>query len=137
MALTTPIRKFQEGVRTRMQKKYSRNHNVVTLQPGKIVTLCIPKEDQASTDNHRLKSMVKNITNDGRNLLKTQFGVLNRFYLIGELNIVPEIDQTVLRSEFKNAPSKAITLHALAVKFETSNKIAVSCACKETCSLKS
>lgn len=31
MALTTQVREFQQGVRTRMQKKYSRNHNVVTF----------------------------------------------------------------------------------------------------------
>ena len=31
MALTTQVREFQEGVKTCMQKKYSRNHNIVTF----------------------------------------------------------------------------------------------------------
>ncbi len=80
MVLTTQVREFQEGVRTCMQKKYSRNHNVVTFQPGEIVTLRIPKEDRASTDNHRLICMVKDIPHDERHLLQTQFGVLDRLY---------------------------------------------------------
>ena len=132
MALTTQVRKFQEGVRIRMQKKYSRNHNVVTFQPGKIVTLRIPKEDPASTDNHRLICIVTDIPDDGRHPLQTQFGVLDRFYPTRELNVVPEVDQTALRSEFENASSQPITLHAVAAKVGTSDKVAVSCTCKKT-----
>ena len=137
IALTTQVRNFQEGVRSRMQKKYSRNHNVVTFQPGEIITLRIPKEDRASTDNHRLICMIKSIPHDGRHLLQTRFGVLDRLYPTGELNVVPEVDQIALRSDFENAPSKAITLHAVAAKVGTSNKVAVSCSCKKTCSPKS
>ena len=43
MALTTQVQEFQEGIKTRIQKKYYRNHKVVTFQPGEIVILCIPK----------------------------------------------------------------------------------------------
>ncbi len=43
MTFTTQIREFQEGVRTRMQKKYSPNHNIVTFQPSEIIKLRIPK----------------------------------------------------------------------------------------------
>ncbi len=119
-----------------MQKKYSRNHNVVTFQPGEIVTIRIAKEDRASTDNHRLICMVKDIPNDRRHLLQTQFSVLDRLYPTWELNVIPEVDQTALRSEFENASSKAITLHVGAAKVGTSNKVAVSCTCKKTCSPK-
>ncbi len=70
MAFTTQVLEFQEGVRTRMQKKHSRNHNVVTFQPGEIVTLYNLKGDRASTDNHRLTYMVKNIFHDGGHLLQ-------------------------------------------------------------------
>ena len=73
MVLTTQVREFQEGVKTGMQKKYSRNHNIVTFQPSEIVTLRIPKEDRTSTDNHRLLCMVKNIPHDGQHLLQTRF----------------------------------------------------------------
>ena len=71
MAFTTQVQEFQESIRTGMQKKYSRNHKVVTFQPGKIVTFRILKEDRASTDNHRLICMVKDISHDAQNLLQT------------------------------------------------------------------
>ncbi len=137
MALTNQVREFQEGVRSGMQKKYSRNHNVVTFQPGEIVLLRIRNEDRASNNNHRLICMVKDIPHDRPHLLQTQFGVLDRLYSNGELNVVPEVDQTALCSKFENAPSKAITLHAVATKVGTSNKVALSCTCKKICSLKS
>ena len=137
MALTTQVREFQEDVRTYMQRKYSRNHNIVTFQLSEIVTLCIPKEDRVNTDNHKLICIVKDISHDGRHLPKTQFGVLDRLYPTGELNVVPEVDQKALRSEFKNSLSKAITLHTVAAKVGTSHKVAVSCTCNKTCSPKS
>ncbi len=130
MTLTTQVREFDKGVRTRMQKKYPQNHNVVTFQPGEIVTLHIPNENRASTDNHKLICMVKDILHDGRHLLQTQFGVLDRLYPTWELNIVPEIGQTALRSEFENWVSKAITLHTVVAKVRTCNKLAVCCTCK-------
>ena len=120
-----------------MQKKYPRNHNVVTFQPSEIVTPCIPNEDRANTDNYRLICIVKDISHQGWHLLQTQFSVLDKLYLTRELNVVPEVNQTALRFEFENAPSKAITLHSVAEKFGTSNKVTVSCTCKKTCSPKS
>ena len=47
------------------------------------------------------------------------------------------MDQTTLRSEFKNAPSKAIILHIVTAKVGTSNRVTASCSCKKTCSSKS
>ena len=81
--------------------------------------------------------MIKDIPHDGRHLLQTRFGVLDQIYPTGELNVVPEVDQIALWSDFENAPSKTITLHAMAAKVGTCNKIAVSCSCKKTCSPKS
>lgn len=81
--------------------------------------------------------MIKDNPNDGRHFLQTQFGVLDRLYPTEELIVVPEVDQIALRSDFENAPSKRITLHAVAAKVGTSNKVAVSFSCKRTCSPKS
>ncbi len=75
IALTIQVWESQEGVRTNMQKKYSRNHNVVIFQPGEIVTFLILKEDRASTDNHRLICMLKDIPHNEHHLLQTQFDV--------------------------------------------------------------
>ncbi len=81
MVFTTQVWEFQEGVRMRMQRKYSRNHNIVTFQPSGIVKLCIPKEDRTSTNNHKLICMIKDIPHDGQHLLQTRFGVLDLLYL--------------------------------------------------------
>ena len=136
MVLTTQVWEFQECVRTRVQKQYTQNYNVVTFLSGDIVTLCILKKDRASTNNHGPLYMVKNIPNDGRHFLQIQFSVLDRLYPTRELNVVPEVNQIVLRSEFEKASSKAITLHALATKVRTSNKVAVCYTCKKRCSPK-
>lgn len=71
------------------------------------------------------------------NIFQTQFGVLDWLYSIKELNIVPEIDQTVFYFKFKNTLSKTITLHAVDTKVGISNKVAISCTCKKSHSLKS
>lgn len=81
--------------------------------------------------------MVKDIPHDGRHLLQTRFGVLDRLYPTGELNVVPEVNQIALHSKFENASSKAITLHTMAAKVGTSNKVAISCTCKKSYSPKS
>ena len=36
-----------------MQKKHARQHTIVTLAPGDIVSLEIPQEDRSATDNLR------------------------------------------------------------------------------------
>lgn len=81
--------------------------------------------------------MIKSISHDGRHLLQTCFGVLDQFYPTRELNVILKVDHIALWSDFENAPSKAITLHTVAVKVGTSNKAVVSCSCKKTCSPKS
>ena len=42
-SLTAKVQDSQEGVRTRMKQKYTRNRNVLTFEPDEIVTLRIPK----------------------------------------------------------------------------------------------
>lgn len=130
-ALIAQVQDFQEGVRTRMKQKYSRNHKVVIFQPEDIVTLRIPKEDRAATDNHRVVVMIKSIPHEGRHEIQTRFGVLDRFYPTGELNIIPSVDQESYRSSFIGVPTKPISLHAVAAKIGTSNKVAVHCSCKK------
>lgn len=88
-SLTAKVQDFQEGVRTRMKQKYARNQKLITFEPDDIVTLRIPKEDRAATDNHRVVVMVKSIPHEGRHQLQTKFGILDRLYPTGELNVIP------------------------------------------------
>ncbi len=46
------------------------------FQIDQLVTLRIPKENRATTDNHRLLCMIKEIPHEGRHRIKTKFGIL-------------------------------------------------------------
>lgn len=95
-ALIAQDQDFQEGVRTRMKQKYSRNHRVIIFQPEDIVTLRIPKEDRAATDNHQVVVMIKRIPHEGRHEIQTRFGVLDRLYPTGELNVILPLIKKVI-----------------------------------------
>ncbi len=75
--------------------------------------------------------MVKNIFYDWQYFLYTRFGVLDRHYPTGELNVILKVDQIAFCLGFKNTPNKTITLHVMAVKSRKSNQIAVFCNCKK------
>ncbi len=47
--------------------------------------------------------------------------------------MIPSVDQNGYRKDFLGAPTKLITLHAVAAKIGTSNKVAVSCNCRKSC----
>ena len=136
-AFTTRVQEFQEGVRTRMKNKYAQNHKVVVFQENDIVTLRIPKEDRAATDNHRVVVMIQSIPHKGRHQIQTRFGILDRLYPTGELNAVPLVDQKHYKADLLAAPFKSISLHAVVGKIATSNKVAVSCNCKKSCTTQS
>ncbi len=132
-ALIAQVQDFQEGVRTRMKQKYSRNHKVVIFQTEDIVTLQILKEDRAFTDNYRVVVIIKSILHEGRHKIQIRFGVLDRLYPTGELNVISSVDQKSYRSSFVGVSTKSISLHAVAAKIGTSNKVAVHCSCKKIC----
>lgn len=94
-----------------------------------IVTLRIPKEDRAATDNHRVVVMIKSILHEGRHQIQTRFGILDRLYPTEELNAVPIVDQKYYTADLFAAPSKSISLLAMAAKIADSNRVAVSCNC--------
>lgn len=113
-----------------MKNKYVRNHKVVVFQKNNIVTLRIPKEDHAATDNYWVVVMVKSIPHEGRHQIQTRLNILDHLYPTKELNAVPLIDQKHYKADLLAAPSKSISLHAVAGKITTNNKVAVSCNCK-------
>ncbi len=130
---TAKVQDFQEVVKTSIKEKYSQNHKVITFEPDEIVTFCILKEDRTATDNNRAVVMIKSIPHEGRHKLLARFDILNRVYPTGELNVIPSIDQDGYRKDFLGAPTKLVTLHTVAAKFGTSNKVAVSGNCKKFC----
>lgn len=109
----------------------------MVYQENDIVTLRIPKEDRAATDNHRVVVMIKSIPHEGRHQIQTRFGILDRLYPTGELNAVPLVNQKYYKADLLAALFKSISLHAVAGKIATSNKVAVSCNCKKSCATQS
>ncbi len=114
-----------------MKQKFSRNHKVVIFQPQDILTLTIPKKDRAATDNHTVGVMIKTNLHEGRNEMQTRFGILDGYYLTGELNFTPSVDKESYRSSFVEVHIKPIFLHTVAAKIWTSNKVAVYSSCKK------
>ena len=120
-----------------MKEKYEWNPKVITFVPDEIVTICILKEDWAATDNHRVVVMIKSLPHGGPHQIQTKFGILDRLYSTGELNVIPSVNQDGYRKDFLGALTKLITLHTVAAKIDTSNKVAVSCNCKKSCTFQS
>lgn len=50
-----------------------------------------------------------------------------------ELNVIPSVAQESYRPTFVGVPGKPISLHAVAAKIGTSNKVPVHCNCKKMC----
>lgn len=80
----------------------------MVFQENDIVTLRIPKEDRAATDNHRVVVIIKSIPHEDQHQIQKRFGILDRLYSTGELNAVPLIDQKYYKMNFLTAPSKSI-----------------------------
>ena len=116
-----------------MKQKYSQNHKVVIFQSKDIVTLRIRKEDWVATDNHRVVVMIKSVPQEGRYEIQTRFSVLDRLYPTEELNTIPSLYQKIYKSSFMEIPTKPISLHVVAAKIKTSNKVPVHCICKKMC----
>ena len=81
--------------------------------------------------------MIKNFPHEGRHEIQTSFGVLDRLYPTGELNVIPSVDQKSYRSSFVGVPTKPISPHSVAAKIGTSNKVTVYCSCKKICTFQS
>ena len=71
--------------------------------------------------------MIKIIPHEGRCEIQTRFRVLDLFYLNGEINVIPSVDQESYRSSFVEVPTKSISLYAVAAEIGTSNKVEVNC----------
>ena len=77
--------------------------------------------------------MIKSILRERRHEIHTRYGILDRFYPTGELNMIPSVDQESYRYSFVGVPTQPISLPVVEAKIGTSNKIAVQCSCKEMC----
>ena len=81
--------------------------------------------------------MINSILNERRYEIQTRFSVLDHLYHTGELTVIPFFNQESYRSSFVEIPTKLISLHLVAAKIGTSNKVAVHCSYKKICTLQS
>ena len=78
--------------------------------------------------------MIKSIPHEGTNRIQTRFGVLDCLYPTGELKVIPSVDQQSYGSSFVGVSTKPISLHAVAAKIGTNNKVVVHFSFKRMCS---
>ena len=74
--------------RTKMANQYNKRFQIQSFEDNTIVSLRIPKEDQATLDYPRLYARILGQPHPGRYQLQTQYGILDRYYPTGELNLV-------------------------------------------------
>ena len=123
--------------RTNMAGKYNRHHQVESFAIGQYVTIRIPREDRAATDNKRILCRVVDIAgSDGRPgyKLRCQYGLLQKMCPTSALASVSAAIQKEKGELISLSNSgNEITLAHAASKASTSNKAGVSCNCKKSC----
>ena len=126
-----------------MQKKHARLHTIVTLAPGDIVSLKIPREDRSATDNLRTYCRVVEQKHPNRYRLPSKHDLLVTHYPVSQLLRVPDesMSSIVLQYGVPPLPTSAaelnklveITMHELAGKQSRGIAVAISCNCKARC----
>ena len=91
------------------------------------VRIAVPALDRASTDDKRIFGrVIKSF--DNAYSIQTKYGVLDRNYPTSELMALLD---TIELGIPEPPPSKKITLHSVAVKESTTEKVLVHCKCKD------
>ena len=90
--------------------------------------MAVPASDQASTDDMRVFGQVIHIHSGSSYEIQTKYGILDRNFPTSELMPLPStIDLGILTSP----PDRKITLHAIATRESTTDKVPVFCNFKE------
>lgn len=81
--------------------------------------------------------MVKEGPYKGKYRIQTKFGIFDHLYSACELHAVLLVDQEAFKPQFQFAPSRKISLSAVAKKVKTNNKVAFTYSCKKLCNPRS
>ncbi|KAF5137881.1 hypothetical protein E5D57_001660 [Metarhizium anisopliae] len=125
--------KATQRARLRMMQKHSKQHTIQHFNIGDIVSIKVPREDRASTDNRRLFGRILEEPYAHRYRILTTSGVIKRLIPTKGLSAVNESlwsDITIPRT------TKEVTLIEAARDASTSARIGVSCQCKGECKTK-
>lgn len=102
-----------------------------------MVTLHILKKVCASTGNHWLLYMIKEIPYKRQYKIQTKFGILDCLYPTSGLNIIFSVDQDTYWLNFQNNSFQTIFLPVVTRRVGTSDKVAIMYLCKNLCNPRS
>jgi len=91
-----------------MVQKYLMRYSPERFQPGDFVTLKIPQEDRASTDNLRIYCRVVKESHPNRHQLQTKYGILATHYPTKKLLRIPENACDTAQNQLHDAPTKLV-----------------------------
>jgi len=97
--------------RVKMVKKHSKRHSPEIFQPGDFVTLKIPREDRASTDNLRIYCQVIKEPHPNRYQLQCKQGILAAHYPTKELLRIPENACDTAHTALQDSPTTQVRLN--------------------------
>ncbi len=131
-----PIDPIRQQVRTAQtyanmlaKRKYGKQRQITTYDIGDKVSVAVLALDRASADDKRIFGRVIDVIEeyDSYRIL-TKHGLLDRNYLISELNPLPKhIDLGISNPP----PTKWVTLHYCVAQESTTEKVPVHCGCKD------
>ena len=90
--------------------------------------MAVSASDRASTDDKRVFGQVIRIDSGPSNKIQTKYGILDRKFPTSELMPLPS---TIDLGISTPAPDRKITLHAVAARESTTDKVPVFCKCKD------
>lgn len=124
---------FTQNARARMTEKYSKRHDIDHFEVGDIVSLKVPREDRAATDNRRLFARVLEEPYSHRYKVITASGIIRRLIPTKELKAV---DEALWSDIIIPDQTREVTLTFAAREASTSERVGISCQCKGLCNTK-
>lgn len=128
-------------MRQKMAMRYNTRHHVEIFNIGDLISVGIPREDRAKTDNKRLYCRIFDKPQPERHRLVSKYGILKGLYPTKALKRAPtmlELEEELPLLDPKEVdkhPTQhpTITLAYAARKASASLRISVSCTCKLKC----
>jgi hypothetical protein len=96
-----------------MVQKFNKRFTPERFQSGEFVTLKIPREDRASTDNFRIYCKVIEEPHPNQYQLQCKHGILTTQYPIKDLLRIPANAFDAAEAQLLNAPNKKVRVHGL------------------------
>ena len=115
--------------------RYNKRHNVEIFEVEDIISVGIPREDRAKTDNKRLYCRIIAKPHPDRHQLLSQYGILIGLYPTKALQRAsPMLEHEFPIFSAENIEHQTtITLANAARQASTSVRVSVSCTCKLRC----